>query len=366
MLFSLAFRLKWSVVLCLVAVSAGCKSIAPEEPKPTFNCQSAESSALAFSHLKEAYISMDVLTVEAAKRSIALSTDGLSCAPPRGKASAATVARLLMERARAYSSLDENEAALADLNAALMWAEQGKKEDPLIVPELHLESARLFLRQQAHDKAANSAARARDSADRLGEQAAGLQCEALLLEGDLANRRAKSDFPPDGYFRRVFEVAQRYQYPESVWDPMERAAFRLKDLDESNREELLGPVRALQERKLKDEEERRLLSVREATKSLDLVTLSSGSIAGAEQTVAAMRAGFRECFRRAIDSSEGGRAELSISVGASGAVEHVDAKSEKMSPAVLDCLTAEARAAQFNPPATGHAVLSVPVTFIQQ
>lgn len=365
MLSFLAFRQKWSVSLCLVALIFGCKS-APKEPKATFDCASKVSSALAFSHLKEAYLSMDEPTVEAAKRSISLSTDGLSCAPPRGKASAETVARLLMERARAYSSLGKNDAALTDVEAARLWAERGKKEDPLLVPEVHMQSARLFLRQQAHAKAAESAARARDAAERVGEQAAGLQCEALLLEGDLANRLSNNAYPPDGYFRRVFEVARRYQYPESVWDPMERAAFRLNDLDEGNREDLLGPVRALQERKLKDEEEQRLLSVREANKSVDLVTLSSGSIAGAEQTIVAMRAGFRDCFRRAIDSSEGGRAELTISVGASGQVEHVEAKSDKMSPGVLDCLTAQAKAAQFNPPTTGHAVLNVPVTFIRQ
>jgi hypothetical protein len=147
---------------------------------------------------------------------------------------------------------------------------------------------------------------------------------------------------------------------------MERAAFRLKDLDEKNREEILGPVRALQDRKLKDEEEKRLLETPGGSKRVDLVTLSSGSIPGAEQTVLAMRAGFRECFRRAIDSSDGGRAELTISVGASGAVEHVDATSEKMSQRVLDCLIAQAQGAQFNPPPSGHAVLNVPVTFIQQ
>lgn len=365
MLSSLAFRLKWSMSLLLLTCGAGCKS-PPKEPQPTFDCPTKISSALAFSHLKEAYVRMEVLTVEAAENSISLSTDGLSCAPPRGKASAATVARLLMERARAYSSLDENEAALADLKASLMWAEQGKKEDPLLVPEIHLASAQIFLRLQSHDEAALSASRARDTADRLGEVAAGLQCEALLLEGDLANRRTNNAYPPAGYFRRVFEVARRYQYPESVWDPMERAAFRLNDMDETSRDELLGPVRALQDRKLKDEEEKRLLATRGANKSLDLVTLSSGSIAGAEQTVLAMRAGFRDCFRRAIESSEGGQAELTISVGASGAVEHVDAKSEKMSPGILDCLVEQAKRAQFNPPATGHAVLNVPVTFIQQ
>lgn len=309
---------------------------------------------------------MEVLTVEAAKASISLATDGLACAPPHGRASAATVARLLSERARAYSALDETDAALADLEAALLWAEQGKKEDPLLVPEIHLARARLYLRKQAHEKAAEAAAHARASAERLGEQAAGLQCEALLLEGDLANRRSNNSYPPDGYFRRVFDVARRYQYPESVWDPMERAAFRLKDLDATSREQFLGPVRALQERKLKDEEERRLLAGRATTRSLDLVKLSSGSIAGAEQTVSAMRSGFRECFRRTLDSSEGGRAELIISVGANGAVEHVDATSEKMSQSTLDCLTDQAKSAQFNPPATGHAVLIVPVTFIKQ
>lgn len=358
--------MKWCVLLLVSTLTLGCKSTAPEEPKPTFDCPEKISSALAFSHLKEAHVNMEVLTVDAAKKSVRLATDGLSCAPPNGNARAATVARLLTERARAYAALDENAAALADLTAALLWAERGKQEDPLLVPEIHLASAQLYLRGQAHDKAAESAARARDSAERLGEQAAGLQCEALLLEGDLANRRSNNTYPPEGYFRRVFTVAKRYQYPESVWDPMERAAFRLKDLNPESRSQLLGPVRALKERKQKDEEERRVLESRTAARSLDLVKLSSGSIAGAEQTVHALRSGFRECFRRTIDAGEEGRAELVISVGANGAVEHVEATSDKMSQATLNCLMDQAKDAEFNPPATGHAVLIVPVTFIKQ
>lgn len=366
MLASPAFRTKWCVSLLVAVLTFGCSKNAPQEPKPGFDCQRKISSALAFSHLKEAHVNMEVLTVDAARKSIQIATDGLSCAPPRGNARAETVARLLTERARAYAALDENAAALADLEAALLWAERGKKDDPLLVPELHLASAQLYLREQAHDKAAESAARARDSAERLGEQAAGLQCEALLLEGDLASRRNNNAYPPEGYFRRVFSVAQRYQYPESVWDPMERAAFRLKELNDESRAELLGPVRALKKRKEKDEEERRVLESRSTNRSLDLVKLSSGTIAGAEQTVHAMRSGFRECFRRSIDSGEEGRAELVISVGASGAVEHVDATSDKMSQATLNCLMDRAKDAEFNPPATGHAVLVVPVTFIKQ
>lgn len=359
------FRLGWGMYFCLLITSTGCKG-APTEPKPTFDCPTKVSRALAFSHLKEAHVSMEVFTVEAAKKAIALCTDGLSCAPPRGKAGAATVARLLVERATAYTTLNENDAALADLQAALMWAEQGKKDDPLLVPEIHMASARLFLRKQDHDQAALSAARARDSASRLGEPAAGLQCEALILEGDLSARRPRNDYPPEGYFKRVFEVAQRYQYPETVWDAVERAAFRLSDLDERQRDELLGPIRALRQSKIKDEEEQRILTTRDASPSRDIMSIASGSIAGAEQTVAAMRAGFRDCFRRAADSTNSGQALLTISVGASGAVEHVDAESRDMPPIVLDCLTQQAMSAQFNPPNTDHAIVNVPITFIKQ
>ncbi len=309
---------------------------------------------------------MEVFTVEAARKAIDLCTDGLSCAPPRGNAGAATVARLLVERATAYTTLNENAAALADLEAALMWADQGKKDDPLLVPEIHLARARLHLRQQDHDQAALSASHARDSASRLGEAAAGLQCEALILEGDLAARRPRSDYPPEGYFKQVLEVARRYQYPETVWDAVERATFRLSDLDERERNELLGPIRALRERKIKDEEEQRILATRDASPTRDIMSIASGSIAGAEQTVAALRAGFRDCFRRAADSTDGGQALLTISVGASGAVEHVDAQSRDMAPVILDCLTEQAMSAQFNPPSSDHAIVNVPVTFIKQ
>jgi hypothetical protein len=272
----------------------------------------------------------------------------------------------LVVRARASASLDDNEAAVADLQAALSWAEQGKKDDPLLVPEIHLGMARLHLRDQAHDQAAQAAAHARSTAARLGLAGAALQCEALLLEGDLANRRAPERYPPSGYFMTLLDVAKRYKYPEDVWEYMESAVSRL-GLDAPKSAALMGPVPALRARKLADAAEAKMIARREKRRSPDMVSLSSGSIDGADQTVARMRTGFRDCYRRTLaGASSGGRAVLTISVGSNGAVEHVSAKSQDMDPATLDCLTAEARRAQFNPPATDHAVLNVPVTFVAQ
>jgi len=342
-----------------------------KEPEGAFHCPSKLSRALAFSHLKEAHVRLDTMTTEAAENAIALTTDGLSCAPPRGKAHGSIVARLLVERARASASLGRDDAALEDLEAALLWAERGKleggtsSEDPSLLPEIHLTRAFLFLRVQNHQEAAKSASKARDVASRVGIEAAAFECEALLLEGDLARRRGDESYPPEGYFRSVLEVARRHGYPETVLDYVERAAFRLEGIDEGERQQLLGDADAARERKA-EEENQRGPKGQSQTAPLDLISLSSGSISGADQTIAALRSRFRDCYRRTAADTRGVRAVLTITVGPSGFVESVDAKSDDMNAETVDCLVAETKGARFNPPESEQAVLVVPVTFIKQ
>jgi hypothetical protein len=352
---------------CLTPSACGKRA---ESPEPAFHCPTKLSRALAFSHLKEAHVRLETMTTEAAENAITLTTDGLSCAPPHGKAHSSVVARLLLERARASASLGRNESALQDLEAAVLWAERGKhesggNEDPLLIPEIHLTSAFLFLRVPDHKSAAKSASKARDAASKVGIEAAAIECEALLLEGELAHQRNDQSYPPEGYFRRVLDVARRHGYPEEIHDYVERAAFRLEDIDDDERQRLLGDADAAKKRRA-DEQTHRTKKGPSQVGPPDLVSLSSGSISGADQTIAALRSRFRDCYRRTASDSRGVRAVLTITVGPSGFVEAVDARSDDMNRATVDCLVAEAKGARFNPPESEQAVLVVPVTLVQQ
>jgi hypothetical protein len=206
------------------------------------------------------------------------------------------------------------------------------------------------------------------SAQRVGAEAAALQCEALLLEGDLLARLRPEDERADAYYRRVFEVARRYEYPEETWDLIESAVARLPHSSQGEKAEYLGPVPELRIAKEADDREGRVLSDRGARGTSDMAYVSSGRVPNADQTVAAMRSGFRRCFQKLLTagSQRSGRAVLTISIGSSGVVENVEAESKHMDSATVDCLAAEARRAVFDPPQTSHAVLQVPVTLVQQ
>src|SRR5690606_3138515 len=147
--------------------------------------------------------------------------------------------------------------------------------------------------------------------------AAAFECEALLLEGDLARRRGDESYPPEGYFRSVLEVARRHGYPETVLDYVERAAFRLEGIDEGERQQLLGDADAARERKA-EEENRRGPKGQSQTAPLALIGLPSVSISGADQTIAPLRSRFRDCYRRTGADTRGVRALLTITGGPSG------------------------------------------------
>jgi TonB family protein len=92
-------------------------------------------------------------------------------------------------------------------------------------------------------------------------------------------------------------------------------------------------------------------------------------ITNADAVVAAMRAGFKRCYERALaqNADAEGRIALSIRVGPGGEVQSVSADtSGNLPPSVGACVSARARAAQFEPPEGGLAVVQVPVTFVKQ
>lgn len=93
----------------------------------------------------------------------------------------------------------------------------------------------------------------------------------------------------------------------------------------------------------------------------------ASDVANAARVVAGMRAGFRRCFVRALEqdgSLQGGGVKITIEVDATGAVTRATATSTGNMPATaLRCMEARARAAAFDPPTSGKALITVPLTF---
>ncbi|HVU05347.1 MAG TPA: AgmX/PglI C-terminal domain-containing protein [Polyangiaceae bacterium] len=103
--------------------------------------------------------------------------------------------------------------------------------------------------------------------------------------------------------------------------------------------------------------------------STGAANVSGGTVSNAARVVAGMRAGFRNCYNRALASNPDveGRISLSIRVGPGGEVQGVSAApSGNLPDSVVSCVKARAQAAQFDPPQGGLAVIQVPVTFVKQ
>jgi len=100
--------------------------------------------------------------------------------------------------------------------------------------------------------------------------------------------------------------------------------------------------------------------------AVDGANVTGGRIANAARVVAGMRAGFRNCYQRSLGENPdaGGRITLAVRVAAGGEVEGVIPTSPGGLPAsVIACVVARVRAAQFDPPEGGSAIINVPVTF---
>ena len=94
-----------------------------------------------------------------------------------------------------------------------------------------------------------------------------------------------------------------------------------------------------------------------------------GNISNAARVVAAMRAAFRACYQKGLDVNPDaqGSVRLAIKVGPGGEVSSVSAvPSGNLPGSVVDCISARARRAQFDPPEGGAAVVNVPVNLVKQ
>ena len=98
--------------------------------------------------------------------------------------------------------------------------------------------------------------------------------------------------------------------------------------------------------------------------------VSGGSVSNAARVVAGMRAGFRNCYQRglALDPTAQGSLRLTIQVGSTGQVTNVTTSGVTggLPAAVVACVVARARAAQFDAPQGGTATIAVPVSFVSE
>jgi len=81
--------------------------------------------------------------------------------------------------------------------------------------------------------------------------------------------------------------------------------------------------------------------------------------------VAALRPAFRRCFSHWLDSKADaeGSVRLALEVGCAGEVRAISADVQGVDEPTLECLFTVVGPAQFEPPASGHATLQVPVVF---
>ncbi len=97
-------------------------------------------------------------------------------------------------------------------------------------------------------------------------------------------------------------------------------------------------------------------------------TVTGGAVAHADRVVAGMKAGFRNCFNRAlaIDPDVSGSIRLTLKIGPEGDVEQVSANPTGNLGSAVDCAKRRAHSAQFDPPEGGRAAIVFAVTFVKR
>lgn len=101
---------------------------------------------------------------------------------------------------------------------------------------------------------------------------------------------------------------------------------------------------------------------------LGAATATGGGIANLNRVVAGMRAGFRNCYQRALADAPNyeGKLVIKLTVDAQGLVPAAKVTSPQYNGVVFACIEARAKAAQFDPPSGGKpATVTFPVTLSQ-
>ena len=94
-------------------------------------------------------------------------------------------------------------------------------------------------------------------------------------------------------------------------------------------------------------------------------TSSGGTIANASRVIAGVRGSLRSCYSAALAENPNARGSIrfTVSVGATGGVENVDAVASGLPVPLVECAKARIRVAQFEAPVGGKAVLQFPAIF---
>lgn len=90
-----------------------------------------------------------------------------------------------------------------------------------------------------------------------------------------------------------------------------------------------------------------------------------GSRRDPDFVVASLRPRLRSCFASLLERSEQaeGSIRFALSLGCGGEVQTISAKTEGVDEPTIACLFAVVAPAMFDPPASGHATIQVPVVF---
>lgn len=96
-------------------------------------------------------------------------------------------------------------------------------------------------------------------------------------------------------------------------------------------------------------------------------TVTGGAVANAIRVVAGMRAGFRNCYNRALatDPDAFGAIRLTLKIGPGGEVEQVSANPTGNLGSAVECAKMRAHSAQFDPPEGRRAAVVFTVNFVK-
>ncbi len=93
-----------------------------------------------------------------------------------------------------------------------------------------------------------------------------------------------------------------------------------------------------------------------------------GEVPGAGGVVARMRGALRACYKHALDEDPTmrGTVRVTAKIGPNGEVTSVQATTGGLSSSMVGCVRRVVGGAQFNPPTSGGALVTIPMTFLPQ
>jgi hypothetical protein len=107
----------------------------------------------------------------------------------------------------------------------------------------------------------------------------------------------------------------------------------------------------------------------DGTAHLDPIVRRAGNVPNADHTVAGLKASYRRCYMRGLETAPDaeGSVELSVKIGANGEVASVSANGgAHLGSEIVGCLVKRTSEAHFDPPQGSSATVVIPITFALQ